>query len=193
MNALSLAYDYLEARPMVAAAGLSIGLSLLAGAAFGQSYYTCELEPIPGTNAFQLADPDCQDGDSIRRGTVGNERWIERSIVEDVLGRGIWDGSEQDRFRITTMGVAESNGANVVRVRNPDGRAIEVRIGNNPPVIETAGQGEAFFEVPAGGGYAVYDDATGERLHGTASTNSNPFDDITEVEVETEIEGGSKF
>lgn len=101
-------------------------------------------------------------------------------IVQTQLPRGEWDGTERE-WRVTSM-----EGTNTVRIRTADDRPVDLRIGNHI-IMSTSGQGEAYFDLPAGqkfGGIKLYDSTTGQPLrNSTVSTNGEILDKTIETIV----------
>jgi hypothetical protein len=115
----------------------------------------------------------------------------EEETVVDQVEYGATQPGDFDRDNLTSMGMATSNGQQVMRVRSAtDGNPVSIRRAGGGVVWSgTVGAGDTFVQV---GGSGTYIATTGSRTI-TKATGSHSFTDRTETTVTVEREGGDFY
>ncbi|MGB0499362.1 MAG: hypothetical protein ACPGID_13570, partial [Rubricella sp.] len=109
--------------------------------------------------------------------TGGSVRTTE--IVE-VFARGVADGSVHGSDALTSMGIADTDGAHIMRVRlsSPGSVTLE-RVGTGTVFSGALGAGDTLVAVPSGGTYRL---TTPSRTQ-VKATGTQPFRDWTSETV----------
>ena len=69
--------------------------------------------------------------------------------------RGVADGSQHERDNLTSTGIAESDGANILRVRSTTDQTVYIRKAGGDTFSIEVGAGDTLVEVPSGGTYVA--------------------------------------
>lgn len=115
----------------------------------------------------------------------GRIKMVTRSHTETrILERGVSDGSSHSQDRLTSMGRAESDGANVMRIRSTQSQTVSLRrVGGDTKTLAVE-PGDTIVEVDEGGTYVADFAGTGARQ--TKSTGTHTWDDVKEETIVTQ-------
>jgi hypothetical protein len=113
-------------------------------------------------------------------------RVVEETIIGEVVTvdsvntivtkpRGVADGSQHERDNLTSMGIAESDGANILRVRSTTEQTVYIRKAGGDTFSIEVGAGDTLVEVPSGGTYIAK--FTNSERQITKATGNQPFPD----------------